>query len=146
MKKSYDNMLIPYSWFYDLTNKLGSEEPDIALGKERLWMLFESLRNGEQIMTGNPDIDYPVGSLIVQTNKMRKEVTGKDAQIAQLRMQGKTSKEIGGILGMSDGAVRKTSGWKEYTRYAAHSTQAEPVEEKVEEHEHIIIGTDKFNF
>ena len=150
MKKVYNGMLVPYDWYFDLTKKLGSELPDEALGKERLWMLFLSLREGKQVMSGNVEIDYPVGSLLLQTDKMRKEAPDKDVKIALMRGEGKTSKEIGAILGMSDGTVRKTSGWKDYKKYMTevgaelvpHEEEStEPVEE-----EHKIIGNAQFNF
>ena len=134
MKKYYSGMLIPYEWYFELVNDLGKPQPDEELGQKRLWTLFMSLRKGEQVMTGDVKVDYPVSSLLLQSQKMRKEVLGQDLEIATMRGEGKTSKEIGAILGMSDGSVRKTDGWINYQKYIKG------------EEEHRIIGNDKFNF
>ena len=115
MTKSYDKILIPYNWYDELTSDL-SEEPNEELGKERLWYLYISDRNGEQVMSGNPAIDYAVQALLAQLNRMRPEYEDKQMRIAKMRSEGYTSAEIGEELNMSDGAVRKTAGWRNYVK------------------------------
>ena len=116
MIKSYDKILIPYSWYNDLTSDLSMEEPNEELGKERLWYLYISDRNGEQVMSGNPAIDYAVQSLLGQLNRMRPEYEDKQMRIAKMRSEGYTSAEIGEELNMSAGAVRKTNGWRDFVK------------------------------
>lgn len=115
-KKVYTNMLVPYDWYNELTNEVGKVEPNIELGKERLWNLFISLRSGEQALTGDMSIDYPVSSFLAQVDKMRKDLENEDLVIARLREQGKTSDEIGGMIGVTGGAIRKREGWKNYKK------------------------------
>ena len=113
-KKVYTNMLVPYDWYSELTNEIGKSEPNVELGKERLWNLFISLRSGEQALTGDMSIDYPVSSFLAQEDKMRKDLENEDVVIARLRSEGKTSDEIGAMMGVTGGAIRKKEGWRNY--------------------------------
>lgn len=115
-KKVYNNMLVPYDWYSELTNEVGKSEPNIELAKERLWNLFISLRSGEQVLTGDMSIDYPVSSFLAQEEKMRKDLENEDLVIAKMRADGKTSDEIGLMLGLTGGAIRKKEGWREYKK------------------------------
>lgn len=115
-KKVYDNVLIPFSWYSDLVFEPGRDEPNPQLGKNRLWYLYMSARNGEQILSGEPSIDYTVQSLLHQLDRMKKDVDNKDVKIAQMREDGYTSEVIGEHFGLTGGAIRKTTGWKEYKR------------------------------
>lgn len=115
-KKIYTNMLVPYDWYNELTNEVGKETPNVELGKERLWNLFISLRSGEQSLTGDMSIDYPVSSFLAQEEKMRKDLENEDLTIARMRSLGKTSDEIGTIIGVTGGAIRKKEGWKNYKK------------------------------
>lgn len=116
VKKIYTNMLVPYDWYRELTTEVGKSEPNIELGKERLWNLYISLRSDEQVLTGNMSIDYPVSSLIAQEEKMRKDLENEDLLIAKKRFEGWTSDDIGPLLGVSGGAIRKRQGWKDYLK------------------------------
>ena len=56
-KKVYDNMLVPYSWYSDFVSEPGRGEPNIELGKNRLWYLYLSLRSEEQVLSGDTTSD-----------------------------------------------------------------------------------------
>ena len=116
MAKRYDNLLIPYTWYNDFVSVLGKDEPDEELAKGRIWYLFLSDRAGEQVMSGDPAIDYTVQALLNQLKRMRPDNEERDKVIAELRSEGKSSREIGALLGISDGAVRKTAGWSKFDK------------------------------
>ena len=107
-KKSYDNMLVPYSWYSDFVSEPGRDEPNVELGKNRLWFLYLSLRSEEQVLSGDPAIDYAVQGLLNQIERMRADVNDRDIEIARMRQSGLTSDQIGVELGVSGGAIRKT--------------------------------------
>lgn len=118
-KKVYDNILVPFSWYNDLVFEPGRDEPNPQLGKNRLWYLYMSARNGEQVLSGEPAIDYTVQGLLHQLERMKKDADNKDVKIAQMRDAGATSDEIGEYFGVTGGAIRKTLGWREYMRLVA---------------------------
>ncbi len=115
-KKVYDNMLVPYSWYSDFVSEPGRDGPNIELGKNRLWYLYLSLRSEEQVLSGDPAIDYAVQGLLNQIDRMRADANNRDIEIARMRYAGMTSDEIGVEIGVSGGAVRKTVGWRDYAR------------------------------
>lgn len=120
-KKVYDNMLVPYSWYSDFVSEPGRDEPNIELGKNRLWFLYLSLRSEEQVLSGDPAIDYAVQGLLNQIERMRADVNDRDVEIARMRQAGLTSDQIGVELGVSGGAVRKTVGWRDYFKILNNS-------------------------
>lgn len=80
------------------------------------------LYNGKQIRSGNNDIDYPVKSLINQILRMRGENNVNDEEIARMRAEGMSSKDISERLKQSgvklgDSGVRARDGWKNYQKY-----------------------------
>lgn len=121
-KKIYTNMLVPYDWFDELTRDIMKpDEPNVQLGKDRLWQLFISLRSDEQAMTGDMQIDYPVAALLAQEAKMRKEMNNRDLQIAKMKQDGMKSDEIGAYFGVTGGAIRKSDGWTKMQEVLANA-------------------------
>lgn len=117
MDKKYENILIPHSWYGDLVAELGNEEPNEELAKNRLWYLYLSDITGEQVMAGDPAIDYTVQGLLGQLSRMRPEAENRDVEIARMRKEGMKSPEIAEIFGVTAGAIRSSAGWKNYLSY-----------------------------
>lgn len=111
-------------WKKDIYEDLNGKE-NRELAKERLIYLFESMQNillhdGEQKISGNMDIDYPVKIMIRQILTMRKEPDiNLDRQIAKMKLKDNkiSSQEIANRItemGKKIGAsgVRQREGWK----------------------------------
>lgn len=111
-------------WKKDIYEDLNGKE-NRELAKERLIYLFESMQNillhdGEQKISGNMDIDYPVKIMIRQILTMRKEPDiNLDKQIAKMKLKDNkiSSQEIADRItemGKKIGAsgVRQREGWK----------------------------------
>lgn len=111
-------------WKKDIYEDLNGKE-NRELAKERLIYLFESMQNillhdGEQKISGNMDIDYPVKIMIRQILTMRKEPDiNLDKQIAKMKLKDSkiSSQEIANRItemGKKIGAsgVRQREGWK----------------------------------
>ena len=116
--------LVNLDWKKDIFEDLNGNE-DRELAKERLLYLFESMENillydGEQKISGNMDIDYPVKIMIRQITTMRNEPEiNIDKEIAKMKI--KDSKissqviadkitEMGKKIGAS--GIRQREGWK----------------------------------
>lgn len=121
------SILIPFSWKKDLFEDLNGDF-NIELGGKRLAYLFLSMENlvteedGKQVSSNDPSIDWVVKGLINQLQRMRGDVDNINMQVAFLRGQGKSSKQIAEILSesghsISDSGIRKTDGWKNFGKY-----------------------------
>lgn len=120
-------ILIPLNWKRDLFEDLNGEF-NVELGGKRLAYLFLSMEDlitqedGKQISSNDPSIDWVVKGLINQLQRMRGNTDDINIQIASLRSQGRSSKEIAETLSenghsITDSGVRKTDGWKNFGKY-----------------------------
>lgn len=111
-------------WKKDIYEDLNGKE-NRELAKERLIYLFESMQNillhdGEQKISGNMDIDYPVKIMIRQILTMRKEPDiNLDRQIAKMKLKDSkiSSREIADRITemgkkISASGIRQKEGWK----------------------------------
>lgn len=120
------NFLINLDWQKDIFEDFDGNINEEQAGKIFVY-LFKSMKeillyNGKQIRSGNNDIDYPVKSLINQILRMRGENNVNDEEIARMRAEGMSSKDISERLKQSgvklgDSGVRARDGWKNYQKY-----------------------------
>ena len=121
------NYLINLNWEKDIFEDFDGNVNEEQAGKIFVY-LFKSMKeillyDGKQVRSGDNDVDYPVRSLINQILRMRGENnTVSNQQIAQMRLEGKSSdqiaeelKSMGIKLGSS--GVRARDGWKNYQNY-----------------------------
>ena len=124
LKNKATTYLTNLEWRKDIFENIDGEE-DRELAKERLIYLFESMENillhgGEQKISGNMEIDYPVKIMIRQILTMRNEPEiNVDKEIANLKFnQSKISSQqiAEKITAMgkkiSASGVRQREGWK----------------------------------
>ncbi len=123
------NFLVNLEWKKDIFENLDGEE-DRELAKERLIYLFESMENillhdGQQKISGNMEIDYPVKIMIRQILTMRNEpeinvdkeiakMKFKDNKISSQKIAEKIT-EMGKKIGAS--GVRQREGWKDPEKF-----------------------------
>lgn len=116
-------------WKKDIFENLDGKE-DRELAKERLIYLFESMENillhdGQQKISGNMEIDYPVKIMIRQILTMRNEpeinvdkeiakMKFKDSKISSQKIAEKIT-EMGKKIGAS--GVRQREGWKDPEKF-----------------------------
>lgn len=116
-------------WKKDIFENLDGKE-DRELAKERLIYLFESMENillhdGQQKISGNMEIDYPVKIMIRQILTMRNEpeinvdkeiakMKFKDSKISSQKIAEKIT-EMGKKIGAS--GIRQREGWKDPEKF-----------------------------
>ena len=120
------NFLINLDWQKDIFEDFDGNVNEEQAGKIFVY-LFKSMKeillyNGKQIRSGDNDVDYPVKSLINQILRMRGENNVSDEEIARMRAEGMSSKDISERLKQSgvklgDSGVRARDGWKNYQKY-----------------------------
>lgn len=120
------NFLINLDWQKDIFEDFDGNINEEQAGKIFVY-LFKSMKeillyNGKQIRSGDNDVDYPVKSLINQILRMRGENNVSDEEIAKMRAEGMSSKDISERLKQSgvklgDSGVRARDGWKNYQKY-----------------------------
>ena len=92
------NFLINLDWQKDIFEDFDGNVNEEQAGKIFVY-LFKSMKeillyNGKQIRSGDNDVDYPVKSLINQILRMRGENNVSDEEIARMRAEGMSSKDI----------------------------------------------------
>lgn len=120
------NFLINLDWQKDIFEDFDGNINEERAGKIFVY-LFKSMKeillyDGKQVRSGDNDVDYPVRSLINQILRMRGENSVSDEEIARMRIDGMSSKDISEKLKQSgiklgDSGVRSRDGWKNYQKY-----------------------------
>lgn len=120
------NFLINLDWQKDIFEDFDGNINEEQAGKIFVY-LFKSMKeillyDGKQVRSGDNDVDYPVKGLINQILRMRGENNVSDEEIAKMRIDGMSSKDISAKLKqagikLGDSGVRSRDGWKNYQKY-----------------------------
>lgn len=120
------NFLINLDWQKDIFEDFDGNVNEEQAGKIFVY-LFKSMKeillhDGKQVRSGDNDVDYPVKGIINQILRMRGENTVSDEEIARMKAEGLSSKEISNRLKdmgikLGDSGVRSREGWKNFQKY-----------------------------